>query len=170
MPDGSDEMGWEELADGVIVAGQTNGAPSWFPCNDRPGNKAQYRIELTVPTAYHVVANGVLTSRRRGASTTTWVYEQAEPMATYLATVHIGRYVCGTVSRSAVPMTAVLPAHLLGRYDLAFGRQPEMMDFFVRTLRAVPLLGVHRGDHRGRAGDPARGAGAVRVRLQLPHR
>jgi aminopeptidase N len=141
VPDGSDEMGWEELTDGVIVAGQTNGAPSWFPCNDRPGNKAQFRFELTVPTAYHVVANGVLTSRRRGASTTTWVYEQTEPMATYLATVHIGRYVSGQVSGSTVPMTAVLPTHLLGRYDLAFGRQPEMMDFFVRTFGPYPFRG-----------------------------
>ena len=49
VPDGDDECGWEELADGVLVAGQTNGAPSWFPCNDRPDDKATYRIELTVP-------------------------------------------------------------------------------------------------------------------------
>jgi len=31
VPDGDDECGWEELDDGVLVAGQTNGAPSWFP-------------------------------------------------------------------------------------------------------------------------------------------
>lgn len=140
-PDGTDEMGWEELADGVIVAGQTNGAPTWFPCNDRPGNKASYRIELTVPSAYHVVANGELTSRRRGASTTTWVYEQSEPMATYLATVHIGRYQPTSITGSAVPMTAVLPEHLLARYELAFGRQPEMMDLFVRRFGPYPFVG-----------------------------
>jgi aminopeptidase N len=139
VPDGSDEMGWEELTDGVIVAGQTNGAPSWFPCNDRPGNKAQFRIELTAPTPYHVVANGVLRSRRVGASTTTWVYEQTEPMATYLATVHIGRYVARTVSGSTVPLTAVLPERLFGRYHLAFGRQPEMLDFFVRKFGPYPF-------------------------------
>ena len=33
-PDG--EVGWEELSDGVLVAAQPYGAPSWFPCNDRP--------------------------------------------------------------------------------------------------------------------------------------
>ena len=63
-----DGMGWEELTDGVIVAGQTNGAPSWFPCNDRPANKASYRIAVTAPSVYHVVANGSLVSRHRGAS------------------------------------------------------------------------------------------------------
>jgi len=32
------DAGWEELADGVIVASQPHGAPSWFPCNDRPSD------------------------------------------------------------------------------------------------------------------------------------
>jgi len=141
IPDGSDEMGWEELDDGVIVAGQTNGAPSWFPCNDRPANKASYRIEVTVPSAYHVVANGRLAHRHRGASATTWVYDQPEPMATYLATVHIGRYVERPVTASVVPMSAVLPERHLARYDDAFGRQPEMMDFFVSTFGPYPFGG-----------------------------
>ena len=52
--------GWEELTDGVIVAGQPHGAPSWFPCNDRPSNKATYRMSITVAAGYRVVANGRL--------------------------------------------------------------------------------------------------------------
>jgi len=123
------------------VAGQTNGAPSWFPCNDRPTNKASYRIAVTTPSVYHVVANGTLASRHRGASTTTWVYEQPEPMATYLATVHVGRYVSRTVPTSPVPTNAVLPERLLNRYNRAFRRQPEMMDFFVRRFGPYPFRG-----------------------------
>ena len=139
LPDGDDTCGWEELADGVLVAGQTNGSPSWFPCNDRPDDKATYRIELTAPNAYHVVANGVRTSQYRSASTTTWVYEQREPMATYLATVQIGRYVEHPVAGSSVPMSAVLPPRLLPRYDSAFGRQPEMLDFYARLFGPYPF-------------------------------
>lgn len=141
VPDGDDECGWEELEDGVLVAGQTNGAPSWFPCNDRPDDKATYRIELTAPNGYHVVANGVCTSQWRSASTTTWIYEQREPMATYLATVQIGRYVVHPVEGSPVPMTAVLPAAHLRRYDSAFGRQPEMLAFFSRLFGPYPFAG-----------------------------
>ncbi len=139
VPDGDDVCGWEELADGVLVAGQTNGAPSWFPCNDRPDDKATYRIELTAPNAYHVVANGVCTSQWRSASTTSWVYEQREPMATYLATVQIGRYVVHPVAGSSVPMNAVLPQRLLRRYDSAFGRQPEMLEFYARLFGPYPF-------------------------------
>ena len=139
VPDGDDTCGWEELADGVLVAGQTNGAPSWFPCNDRPDDKATYRIELTVPNAYHVVANGVCTSQWRSASATTWVYEQREPMATYLATVQLGRYVVHPVAGSSVPMSAVLPHRLLPHYDSAFGQQPQMLEFYARLFGPYPF-------------------------------
>ena len=45
------EVGWEELTDGVIVAGQPDGAPSWFPCNDHPSDKASFRIAVTTESA-----------------------------------------------------------------------------------------------------------------------
>jgi aminopeptidase N len=86
------EVGWEELTDGVLVAGQPNGAPSWFPCNDHPRNKASYRITVTTDAGYRVVCNGLLVGHAMKSSRQTWVYEQSEPMATYLATIQIGRY------------------------------------------------------------------------------
>ncbi|CAI9400714.1 M1 family metallopeptidase [Nocardioides sp. T2.26MG-1] len=141
IADGDDGMGWEELTDGVLVAGQTNGAPTWFPCNDRPDDKASYRIEVTTASAYHVVANGSLTQRHQGAGATTWVYEQPEPMATYLATVQIGHYVARQLPGAVVPMTAVLPAGRLHEYDAGFGRQVEMMEFFVRRFGPYPFAG-----------------------------
>ena len=39
--------GWEELTDGVLVAAQPHGAPSWYPCNDRPSDKATYAVTVT---------------------------------------------------------------------------------------------------------------------------
>ena len=54
------DAGWEELDDGVIVAGQPHGAPTWFPCNDRPDDKASYSITVTAAADYTVVANGEL--------------------------------------------------------------------------------------------------------------
>jgi aminopeptidase N len=132
------EAGWEELHDGVIVAAQPHGAPSWFPCNDRPSDKATYRIAVTTQNDYHAVANGTLASRRRGASATTWVYEQAEPMATYLATVQIGRYVVRPI-RGGVPMEVVLPAARVADLDLGFGRQAEMMRTFVDLFGPYPF-------------------------------
>ena len=56
------EVGWEELTDGVLVAGQPNGAASWFPCNDHPRDKASYRISVTTDANYRAVCNGILVS------------------------------------------------------------------------------------------------------------
>ncbi|HEX5522217.1 MAG TPA: M1 family metallopeptidase [Pedococcus sp.] len=133
------EAGWEELTDGVIVAAQPHGASSWFPCNDRPSDKASYRIELTTATAYHVSANGNLAQRRRGASRTTWVFDQPEPMATYLATVQIGRYQEQVLATTPVPIISVRPPALAARVDNALARQAEMMGFFCQLFGPYPF-------------------------------
>jgi aminopeptidase N len=137
------EAGWEELTDGVIVAGQPGGAPSWFPCNDRPSSKATYRISVTAPSDYHVVANGRLDDRRQKASATTWVYEETAPMAPYLATVQIGRYVVTRLADAPVRQHAVAPKALESRLSAVFGRQREMLELFTRLFGPYPF-----GDYR----------------------
>jgi aminopeptidase N len=133
------DAGWEELADGVIVAGQPHGAPTWFPCNDRPDDKASYSITVTTAADYTVVANGELAEKRRGSSTVTWRYVQDEPMATYLATVQIGRYQLRGYDDTPVPMVAAVPADVDEGFDAAFGRQPEMMAFFAERFGPYPF-------------------------------
>lgn len=102
--------GWEELSDGVLVASQPYGAPSWFPCNDSASDKATYRFEVTTESAYLVVANGVLADRVRRGGTTTWVYDEGRPMAPYLAALHIGRYVAQPLASGRPPIDVVAPA------------------------------------------------------------
>jgi aminopeptidase N len=135
------ELGWEELTEGVIVASQPSGAATWFPCNDHPGDKAHYRITVTTDSPYQVVANGRLVSRRVKASRTTWVFVQAAPMATYLATVQIGRYDVLDLAAAPVPTRAVLPAAQLRAFRTDFGRQQEMMKLFCRQFGPYPFEG-----------------------------
>jgi aminopeptidase N len=132
------DAGWEELEDGVIVAGQPHGAPTWFPCNDRPDNKASYTITVTTQPEYAVVANGELSFRRRRGSTVRWTYEQVEPMASYLATVQIGRYDLRELD-AAIPMQAAVPPGIGDGFEAAFGRQPEMLDTFVELFGPYPF-------------------------------
>ncbi|MEO7061250.1 MAG: M1 family metallopeptidase [Lapillicoccus sp.] len=136
-PDG--DAGWEELEDGVIVASQPHGAPSWFPCNDRPSDKASYRISLVAASAYTVVANGRLVEKRTASSRTRWVYAQEQPMATYLATAQIGRYVSRPVTGTSVPATIVHPAHLADVVAAGFARQGEMLEVLTRLFGPYPF-------------------------------
>jgi aminopeptidase N len=132
-------LGWEELTDGVIVASQPIGAPSWFPCNDRPDDKATYRIELTCEAGYDVVANGELLGRDRTARGTRWTYAVTDPMATYLATVQIGRYRTTTIRGGAVPVSLHHPADLTAAAKTDFGRVPDMIALFADRFGPYPF-------------------------------
>lgn len=133
------EVGFEELTSGALVAGQPNGAASWFPCDDHPSSKASYRIAISTENPYHALANGELVSRRTRAAMTTWTYEQAEPTSTYLITLQIGEYAAHRLAKTPVPMNAVLPQRLRENFDYDFGRQPQMMKLFVKSFGPYPL-------------------------------
>jgi aminopeptidase len=135
------EVGWEELEDGLLVAGQPNGAPTWFPCNDRPSDKARYSVELTCESPYTVLLNGTPAVRRVQSSRTTWRYETTAPMATYLATVQVGRYELERAGSTAAGGELLLacPPRLrrLAQHDL--GRQQQMMTLFERLFGPYPF-------------------------------
>ena len=158
------ELGWEELTDGALVAGQPNGAASWFPCNDHPSNKATYRITVTTDSPYRVVANGRLLDHTVRGSNTTWVYDQPEPMATYLASVQIGQYELLNVAEKPVRQQAALPER--HRQEFADSvRPPAGDDVSLReAVRSISFSAIHDRRHRRRPRDPARGAEHVDLR------
>jgi aminopeptidase N len=133
------DVGWEELTEGVLVAGQPDGAASWFPVNDRPAAKASYRINLTTDSPYVALANGSLWSRKSGAGQTTWVYDQPEPMASYLASVQIGRYGVTDLGSDPIPQAVFAPPRLGARVAADFGRHRELMSTFVDLFGPYPF-------------------------------
>lgn len=141
MPGLDGDAGWEELDDGAIVASQPHGAPSWFPCNDRPSNKASYALAVSVPAGYQVVANGVPGATKRKAGSVIFTFDQPEPMATYLATVHVGRFVVTEDARAGVPVRVVSSPDLAATCRTALGDVPEMVSFFESRFGPYPFSG-----------------------------
>ncbi len=133
------DAGWEELEEGSIVASQPHGAPSWFPCNDLPSVKAPYRLELSVPQAFSVVANGLPGERRRTAGRVVQVFDQPEPMATYLATVHVGDFVEVEQAASPVPVGFVAPPSLREHAERTLADQPAMVAHFSELFGPYPF-------------------------------
>lgn len=84
-PDGSLD-GWIPTDDGAFVAGEPQGAMTWFPANSHPTDKASYDFTITVPEGKTAVANGVFLGERTAHGQTTFRWRQQEPMAAYLAT------------------------------------------------------------------------------------
>ena len=136
-PDGL--AGWEELADGVIVASQPHGAPSWFACNDRPSDKAAYRVTIACDAAYTVWGNGRLAARRKAGRKTAWTWVQSEPMAPYLATLQIGRYAVRELPDAPIPVRVVGPARLRAAMDSAFADQVRMIEAMQEWFGPYPF-------------------------------
>jgi aminopeptidase N len=133
------DLGWDELTDGVLVASQPNGAPSWFPCNDRPGDKATFRVTVTTSSPYTVLVTGDLVSRYRGAGSTTWVYERREPTPPYLMSVQIGRYELVELAAGGVVQRAAIPPAARALFTHDFGRHGQIMEALQRLFGPYPF-------------------------------
>ncbi|MEV6114406.1 M1 family metallopeptidase [Streptomyces sp. NPDC052109] len=90
-PDGSAD-GWIPTDDGAFVAGEPQGAMTWFPANAHPRDKSSYDITITVPQGRTAVANGVLLGQRTAHGRTTFRWRETQPMAAYLATATVGKF------------------------------------------------------------------------------
>lgn len=133
------DAGWEELTDGVIVASQPHGSPTWFPCNDRAADKATYRFVVTTDSDYAVVANGSLVRRRQAGRRTTWTYECPSPMSPYLATLQMGQYETKQLRTSPSDVRLVYPPRLREDVRTAYADQVHMIDFFSSCFGDYPF-------------------------------
>ncbi|GGK67887.1 metallopeptidase [Sphaerisporangium melleum] len=138
-PDGSIE-GWVPTDDGAFVPGEPQGAPSWFPANDHPTDKATFTFHATVPEGITAVGNGRLVSQKTSGGWTTFLWDSSEPMATYLATVTLGNF---TVDRSTTPSgipvyTAVDP-RLVTQSAAAVAKIPDIVEYFSTIFGPYPF-------------------------------
>ncbi|HRA07003.1 MAG TPA: M1 family metallopeptidase [Propionicimonas sp.] len=131
-------IGWEELADGVLVASQPTGAPTWFPCNDRPADKAAYHLEFEVEDGYTVVATGEPQGRRTSSGRTTWVFTEPTPTPTYLVAVHVGRYRSEPLALDGARGAVHYPAALRSRVLADLSDLPQMLALFERRFGPYP--------------------------------
>jgi aminopeptidase N len=144
------EAGFIHTDDGAIVAGQPEVAASWFPVNDHPIDKASYTFVVTAPADLQVVANGRLLARKRHGARRTWVWNAPEPMASYLATVDIGKFDTRRYRTNGLWMYDALdpdlfdqPAPGPGSYGAiaqgSFARQGEILGFLERRFGPYPF-------------------------------
>lgn len=105
--------GFIHTDDGALVVGQPHVAATWFPANDHPSDRAAFTFRVTVPAGLEVVANGRLTGQSTAGAWTTWVWDAADPMATYLAGMAIGELAVRSYRSGRIEYTdAVDPALL----------------------------------------------------------
>ena len=139
-PDQSIE-GWVPTDDGAYVVGEPQGSPGWYPCNDNPRDKATFDFAVTVPAGLTAMANGILVSSATNGGSTTWVWKETDPMATYLATSTLGKFDL-TVST----MANGLPVYIAVDPQLAKGqvlsKLTESVEFYTSLYGPYPFNSV----------------------------
>jgi aminopeptidase N len=133
-------LGWMRYEGGVYVASEPSGAAAWYPVNDHPRDKATYTFRITVAKPYVVAANGLLQQTRDNGDTRTYVWEAANPLASYLVTVNIAEFVEQTgQGPDGLPIRNFFPSVVAANAGRVFAPTVEMIDYFDDLFGPFPF-------------------------------
>ena len=131
--------GWFPTRDGAFVAGEPRGAPTWFPCNDHPTDKATFGFRITVPAGRKAIANGVLVEHTRSGGSSTWVWREDSPMAPYLATATNGRFRLTESTYGPLPFYLAVDPREAQAAKRGLRKLPAILDYFQGLFGEYPF-------------------------------
>lgn len=103
----------------------------WFPCIDRPSDKALLDIELSVPEAYNGLSNGQLTSLLHRDGRVLFQYKMEQPIAPYLISLAVGNYQVHSLGQfKGKPLTLWTPPAIQTAALFETSRTSRMMESF----------------------------------------
>jgi aminopeptidase N len=131
--------GFIRTNDGAVLLNEPQGAPTWFPVNDTPRDKATYDVTVRVGNNHTAVSNGRLLRVVRHGNTRTFFWSLNRPVSSYLITATIGRFerrsgrtpggvryliaVDPTVAAAANPVLKKLPK-IIDYFSSKYGKYP----------------------------------------------
>ncbi|MDH2428791.1 M1 family metallopeptidase [Sphaerisporangium sp. TRM90804] len=133
--------GFIPTADGAFVTSEPNGSKTWFPCNDHPADKATFDFDVTVPAGTTVIANGEMRAApATSGGTTTFAWRESNPMATYLATITMGRFDVRTgKTRGGIPMYAATDPAFRRKLDFLYDTSARTTDYWATVFGPYPF-------------------------------
>jgi aminopeptidase N len=134
------QMGFMHTNDGAIVAGAPEVAAFWYPANDHPVDRATYTFEVTVPSKYGVVANGLPIGTEPHGDWTTHLWRATDPMAAYLATIDIGKWIIDDyVTERGLRVIDAIDPHQHEAVQKVLDREEEILAFLEDTFGQYPF-------------------------------
>lgn len=127
----------DDPAQGYAIASfsEPEFARTWWPCKDRPSDKALVDVWVTAPDHLVAAANGVNMGRvDNGDGTATTHWREGHPIATYLVSIAVAEYAflgetCLTVKSPNVPITNYILQRNLADAAIDFAPLCDMMRF-----------------------------------------
>jgi aminopeptidase N len=129
------------VATQVFTQGECEDARWWFPCVDRPDDRATSEIRVTMPARWTAVAAGERLDRveRGGQAIEEW--RMNTPHATYLTTLVAGELVTKNGAWEGVPLSYLASAQYEPWMDASFADTADILSYFSEiTGRRYPFV------------------------------
>jgi len=122
---------------------QPYGARVWWPCNDRPDDKARVSLRVTVPEDLDVAANGREISRTvNGDGTATNDWSSEYPVPTYLVVMHVSDFVYSESTYTGLDGTT-MPVGLWAMPQVADQAEADL----AVTVPQIEVMAGHWGEY-----------------------
>ena len=149
-----ERVGLTVLPDGEAWSMQEPfGAFTWYPSNDQPSDEALYDVAITVPAGWAGVSGGILTGRTEAGGQVTYRWRAADPVASYLVALAIGRYRQHTATGPrGIPVTYWVRPETEARVLPQFRRIPAMLAWLEGRFGRYPFRSAGAVDVESRSG------------------
>ena len=149
-PTGFGSIDWTKFGSGtpgtmVSTLSEPDGAKSWWPCKDRPDDKATVEERWTVPITWTATGNGRLTATIPNGTKTQYQWVLHDPIPTYLVSVAATVYskfsqTYTKLAGGTMPIDHyVYPEHLSNAQE-SFTPLPAMITFFAQKFGEYPFV------------------------------
>lgn len=122
-----------------------NMGKSWYPCVDVFADKATYTYRVLTHSDHRAACGGVLVdSIRYRNMTTLWVWEQRQPIPTYLTSVATGPYKvyrdsCTSVDGRQLPIEIDVQPESYGKISATFARLKPILQLYESRYGPYPF-------------------------------
>ncbi|MEU4242024.1 M1 family metallopeptidase [Actinoplanes sp. NPDC026619] len=121
---------------GLFTMQEPFGAYTWYPANDQPSDKALYDIAVTVPAGWSAIAAGTPAAQEGN----TFSYHSADPMASYLQTLAVGKYKKATAKGPrGIPLTYWYRDKTDAKMLVSLKKSPKFLTFLEKRFGPYPF-------------------------------
>ena len=131
--------GWFRTKDGAAAVGESNGTPTWLPCNNALADKASFHFHITVPAGLKAIANGRLLGVSKKGPRKTFDWREDEPMDAYLAVIDIGRGKLTRGNAVGVPTWTLVDPRLAVKWKRRISEVPAILGFESKVFGPYPF-------------------------------
>ncbi len=147
-------VNWDGSGAGAVITtfAEPFGSRLWWPCNDRPDDKATVELHVTAPDRLVVAANGLETARvSNGDGTATSTWASRYPVATYLVVMNVANFAYSESSYHAadgttMPVVIYAYPQIMARAEANLAITPTMIEVLAEHFGEYPFIAEKYGN------------------------